>query len=129
MNAALRPQSLLAVAESSFSYRDFGYNVADFLHSFKGHASIDALAEEPPLLADRFPEGRIADCYLAAIAVELATQLDVPRPAWVQRPERYSQRPWFASAGPHMRALLLVESPPGFRERNLFVTANALSVA
>jgi hypothetical protein len=28
-----------------------------------------------------------------------------------------------------MRALLLVESPPGFRERNLFVTANALSVA
>lgn len=35
----------------------------------------------------------------------------------------------FASPGRHMRALLLVESPAQFRERNRFVTANALSVA
>jgi hypothetical protein len=129
MNSLKRPQSLSAVAESTHSYRDFGYNLADFLHHFQHHPTLDSIREEPSLLADRFPEGRIADCYLAAIAVELATQLNHPRPAWSQHPRRFSRTPWFASSGPHMRALLLVESPPGFRERNLFVTANALSVA
>ena len=129
MNSSKRPRSLAQVAEWTHSYRDFGYQVADFLHHFQGHPSFDSLAEEPELFADRFPEGRIADCYLAAIAVELATQLGHPRPAWAQHPRRFSREPWFASPGPHMRALLLLESPPGFRERNLFVTANALSVA
>ena len=128
-NLLQRPRSLSAVADASSSYRDFGYHVADFLHHFQGHPSFDSLAEEPQLLADQFPEGHVADCYLAAIAVELATQLNHPRPAWAQHPLRFSHEPWFASPGPHMRALLLVESPPGFRERNLFVTANALSVA
>jgi hypothetical protein len=80
-------------------------------------------------LAERFPEGRIADCYLAAVAVELATSVGQPRPVWAQFPGRFSREPWFATPGPHMRATLLLESPPGFRERNLFVTANALSVA
>src|SRR5579871_6222361 len=129
MNSAKRPRSLAEAAEWSATYRDFGYNVADFLHEFKYHPSFDSLAGEPALLADRFPEGRIADCYLAAVAVELATQLNHARPGWSQHPRRFSHYPWFASPGPHMRALLLLESPPGFRERNLFVTANALSVA
>jgi hypothetical protein len=129
MTSLQRPRTLFAVAESTFSYRDFGYNVADFLHHVQRHLSGDSIAQEPPLLADRFPEGSIADCYLAAIAVELSTRLEQPRPAWSQHPRRFSRVPWFATPGPHMRALLLVESPPGFRERNLFVTANALSVA
>jgi hypothetical protein len=117
------------VAEWTHSYREYGYHVADFLHEFTYHPTFDSLAAEPRLLTDLFPEGHLADCYLAAIAVELATQLDHPRPAWAQHPRRFSREPWFASPGPHMRALLLLESPPGFRERNLFVTANALSVA
>jgi hypothetical protein len=120
---------LTQVADWSGSALEFDRNAVDFLHQFLYHPSFDSLAEEPPLLADRFPEGPIADCYLAAIAVELATQLGTPRPSWSQHPRRFSQVPWFASPGPHMRALLLVESPPGFRERNLFVSANALSVA
>ena len=124
-----RPRTLAETAEWTESYRDFGYNVADFLHEFKAHPSFEAIAAEPASLRERFAEGRIADCYLAAIAVTLATQLGRPRPAWSQQPERFSREPWFASTGPHMRALLILESPPAFRERNLFVTANALMVA
>jgi hypothetical protein len=37
--------------------------------------------------------------------------------------------PWFATPGRAMRATLILESPASFRERNLLVTANALSVA
>lgn len=129
MNSLKRPRSLAQAAEWTQSYGDFGLHVADFLHHFKDQPFFEALAEEPRALATLFPEGRIADCYLAAVAVELATSLGRPRPAWAQQPKRFSSEPWFASAGPHMRALLLLESPPGFRERNLFVTANALSVA
>jgi hypothetical protein len=129
MSSLKRPHSLAEVASRSASFRDFAYHVADFLHHFNANPSYDSIAAEPASLAGRFPEGHIADCYLAAIAVELTTRLDRPRPAWSQRPERFCHEPWFASPGPHMRALLLLESPPGFRERNLFVTANALSVA
>src|SRR5947207_944212 len=117
-----RPNSLAEVAEWSDSYRDFGYHVADFLHTFRSEPSFDALSREPRLLNQAFPEGPMCDCYLAAVAVELATQIGHPRPGWSQKPERFSHEPWFASPGPHMRALLLLESPPGFRERNLFVT-------
>jgi hypothetical protein len=129
MTSMKRPRTLAEVAEWSNSYADFGLNAADLLHSFQDRPSFDALAEEPRRLADIFPEGKIADCYLAAVAVELASSLGHARPGWSQQPCRFSREPWFASPGPHMRALLLVESPPGFRERNLFVTANALSVA
>jgi hypothetical protein len=37
--------------------------------------------------------------------------------------------PWFAWPGPSLRATLLAESPAPFRERNLFVSANALTRA
>lgn len=129
MTSLLRPRSIAQAAEWTRSYRDFGYHVADFLHEFKANPSFQTLTEEPPSLHELFPEGGIADCYLAAVAVELSTQLGRPRPSWTQQPQRFSHEPWFASPGPHMRALLLLESPPGFRERNLFVTANAITVA
>ena|SRR5258708_37155299 len=129
MTSLRRPRSLVQTAEWTRSYHDFGYHVADFLHEFKANPSFDILAEEPRSLVALFPEGSVADCYLAAIAVELATSIGHPRPAWAQKRQRFSREPWFSSTGPHMRALLILESPPGFRERNLFVTANALTVA
>ena len=53
----------------------------------------------------------------------------LPRPGWSTEPERYLHSPGFASPGSSICACLLLESPGPFRERNLFVTANALSVA
>jgi hypothetical protein len=117
------------VAEWSTSFEDFAFHVRDFLHHFQASPAMDGLMEAPALLAERFAQGQIADAYLAAVAVELAHHLRQPRPAWTQAPERFCRLPWFASHGPHMRATLLLESPPGFRERNLFVSSNALSVA
>jgi hypothetical protein len=73
--------------------------------------------------------GWVLDAYLAAVAVSLAAKLGCPAPGWTRDPERILREPWFASPGRHMRALLLVESPAAFRERNLLVSSNALSVA
>ncbi len=87
------------------------------------------VAETPSLLRGLFEQGDIADAYLAATAAALAAQLGEARPEWTEAPERYLRQPWFASPGASMRACLLLESPAAFRERNLFVTANALSVA
>ena len=81
------------------------------------------------LLAGLFSGGEVCDAYLAGTAATLAAQMGEPRPEWVDRPSRYRATPWFASPGADMRACLLLESPARFRERNLFVTANALSVA
>jgi hypothetical protein len=59
----------------------------------------------------------------------LAAQLGIPSPEWTRNANRIATEPWFASPNHHMRAILLLESPAAFRERNLFVSANALSVA
>ncbi len=128
-SSRLRPRSLAEVAERSATYSDWGYNVADFLHSFQRMPRMAALAEEPISLVHAFEQGSIADAYLAAIAVELARTLGRGALGWTRKPERYCRSPWFASPSRHMRATLLLESPAGFRERNLFVSANALSVA
>ena len=108
----------------------FEYELADFLHEFQLRGTANMLAEEPALLRDRFKTmGAVCDAYLAAVAVSLSVRGGWRSPEWSRPPERVLREPWFANPGRHMRALLLVESPAAFRERNLFVTANALSVA
>ena len=71
--------------------------------------------------------GRVEDAYLAAVAEELARRFGLPLPAWTMTEERWLHKPWFASPLASLRAVLLLESPPGFRSRNLFVSENALS--
>lgn len=69
------------------------------------------LLDEPPSLRDRFEGGDVADAYLAAVAVSLARELGVVRPRWVWGPSRRLRRPWFAHAGPALRATLLAAKP------------------
>ena len=71
--------------------------------------------------------GQVYDVYLAAAAIELARVIGLIPPGWAV--PRRLDHPWFALPGPHIRNLLIMESPPAFRERNLFVSENALSVA
>lgn len=124
-----RPGSLQEVAQRAAAGGSFEFELADFLHEFARRADPSMLSEEPVLLRETSAKGPLYDAYLAAVAAYLAPRHGGHAPAWTRCPERILARPWFANPGRHMRALLLVESPAAFRERNLFVTANALTVA
>ena len=87
------------------------------------------LAMEPERLASRFEGGEVCDAYLAAVAVALAREIRAVPPTWAWAEDRKLKRPWFASPGPAIRAMLLWKSPAPFRERNLFVSENALARA
>lgn len=124
-----RPNSTAEVARRASDAQSFAVELADFLHEFARRGAAAMLMTVPPLMRDRFALGAVNDAYLAAVAVSLSAQIGVSAPSWTRDPERILPEPWFAIPGRHMRALLLIESPAAFRERNLFVTANALSVA
>ena len=79
-----------------------------------------------PILAQ---SGHVQDAYLAAVAEHLAYINGFQIPTWVGKENRKLHRPWFASQLAGLRAVLILESPPAFRARNLFVSENALSRA
>jgi len=126
----VRPQSLAEVAALAAGGDSFDRCLANFLDDFYAAPTAAALAAVPPLLDPLDPElGRIRDAYLAATAEELARSFHLPSPGWALAEDRQLKRPWFASSLAGLRAVLLLESPPGFRARNLFVSGNALSRA
>lgn len=124
-----RPESLAEVAEWSTDRREFEYNFADFLDQFYLERRAGMLAQEPRRLEKVINDGGVADAYLAATAVSLARLIRVVPPTWAWAEDRKLKSPWFAHPGPAVRAMLLAESPAPFRERNLFVSENALSRA
>lgn len=124
-----RPNSLAEVASRASAGSSFEFELADFLHEFKFRRNASMLEEKPLLLQDLERSFNVQDAYLAAVAVALSSPLGAPSPKWTREPERILREPWFASPSRHLRAVLLTESPAAFRERNLFVSANALSVA
>jgi len=60
----------------------------------------------------------------ASVCKETAREADF---AIADGEERKLHKPWFASPLAALRATLLLESPVGFRSRNLFVSENALT--
>lgn len=119
-----RPKSLHEIATRAEDLQHFGWEFADWLHTLRTLRSRSAVAhtvaDEPPLLAARFPEGHISDAWLAAYAEHLAQQAGIPPPAWALSPRRVAREPWFSTDGPVARALALRDSPPAFKNRNLF---------
>lgn len=124
-----RPASIRQAVERAKDLRTFSFELKDFLHEFERDPAYDRVREEPEILSQRFPDGGVADAWAAAVADALAERLQRWGPDWTRKPERRLRHPWFATPGSSMRACLLLESPGAFRERNLFVTANVLSVA
>jgi hypothetical protein len=124
----VRPQTLAEVAELTLRGDSFDRCLANFLDGFYSAPGAPALAATPPLLAHHFGDrGRVQDAYLAATAEELARRFALAVPAWTAAEGRALHRPWFASPLAALRAILLLESPPSFRARNLFVSENALT--
>ncbi|MEW6302016.1 MAG: hypothetical protein AB1705_01000 [Verrucomicrobiota bacterium] len=117
------------VAAWTENMREFSFHLADFLDQFYLERRPEMLEAEPERLSRRFAEGGIIDAYLAAVAVSLARLVKAPPPAWAWQEDRKLKQPWFAYNGAAIRATLLAESPAPFRERNLFVSENALSRA
>ncbi len=127
-----RPQTLAEVADRADSLERFGRELADWLHTVRTLTSRPALARSiataPTRLAERFPEGALADATLAAYADLLAERTRTAPPAWCFEAERISPEPWFAVNTRRARLLALRDSPPAFKRRNLFSPAPDLPV-
>lgn len=111
----------------------FGFALRNFLDGFYrvNHSQKRKILRSapPPKLREALADGGVADAYLAALANHLANQYRLPHPEWAQNPERYPDKPWFALQSPEARIWLLTQSPTAFRERNLFISEDALSRA
>ncbi len=126
----MRPKSLAEVAVLAAQGDSFDRCLANFLDEFYAAPRAAALMGTPVLLAPQFGDlGQVQDAYLAATAEELARRFGLPQPGWTVGENRQLHRPWFATPLAALRAVLLLESPPAFRARNLFVSENALSRA
>lgn len=126
----MRPGTLAEVAALAARGDSFDRCLANFLDEFYAAPKSGALADAPALLAPQFGDtGRVQDAYLAATAEELARRFSLSQPGWTVGEDRQLHHPWFASPLAALRAVLLLESPPAFRARNLFVSENALSRA
>lgn len=123
------PTSLEHLADLTAQGADFSFLLGDYLDAFYRQPNVQSLLPEPALLANCHLEGVVQDAFLAATAHELANKQGWPAPAWTFNEARYLRRPFFPIRAAAFRATLLLESPPAFRSRNLFVTANALSRA
>ena len=119
-----RPSTLKEVAAQSASLSEFGLNLRDWLHELRRASSRNqaaAIAEEPPLLRERFA-GAVADAWLGAYAEHLAQRLRRPAPDWAFAPDRIAPEPVFDAEAdsPNLRVLALAYSPAAFKRRNVF---------
>jgi hypothetical protein len=124
-----RPATVREVALQAETLRDFGHLCRDWLHTLRKvssrNAAKAAIREEPPPLRDRFPQGDVADAWLAAMAELIAQRCGLPVPAWTLKPNRVLRHPWFAeeNSGPEARVIALRDSPSAFKKRNLYAAA------
>ena len=87
----------------------------DFLAGLSTRSIKTALRAAPSAALGEFEAN-----YVAAMIEHTCTNKGVRVPGWVDSIESLSS-PWFASELESLRLYLLVNSPPAFRRRNLFV--------
>jgi hypothetical protein len=129
MRKSPRPKTLAEVAAIGSDAERLGYAVAEFLDEFYAEPLAERLAEEPRGLTEVLGDEGLADAYLAGIADHLSRAYKLRPPDWVSQPARVLAKPWFALKSHGGRMAMLIESPPAFRERNIFISANALNRA
>ena len=131
---SLRPSTLKEIAQRSESLGDFGRHLRDWLHELRRASSrtqaAATITEEPPRLRDKFPQGHIADAWLAAYAEHLAGKIGTAAPEWAFAPWRTSDDPVFDEGStPTLRTLALVRAPLAFKRRNIFTPSVDLPLA
>jgi len=125
---SLRPTNLKEIAERSDSLRDFGRHLRDWLHELRRASSrtqaAGTIVDEPPRLREKFPQGHVADAWLAAYAEHLAGKIGATAPEWTLAPWRISADPLFDEGStPALRTRALVRAPLAFKRRNIFTHA------
>jgi hypothetical protein len=128
MKSFVRPKTIAEVAANIRKGGDAGHEIKDFLHEFQDAPLVSALNEEPEKLEGVVKDGRRFDAFLQALAVYLSCRVDSDPPAWTRKMIQLAD-PWFASPGAAIRNYLLMSSPTPFRNRNLFIDEDSLSVA
>jgi hypothetical protein len=135
VNTELRPRTLREVSKRSDSIGDFGKNLRDWLHELRNVSSrrqaSEAIANEPALLREKFPEGGVADAWLAAYAEHLAGEIGIRAPEWAFLPERIAAEPVFdeGTENRKLRTLALGYAPLAFKRRNIFTPSVDLPVS
>lgn len=119
-----RPETAREVVFDANDFRDFGMSMRNWFHELRKIRSrgelAQAVAEEPDSMVPLFPEGNIADAYLAAQVEHLCRCNHVHCPEWAFG--RVLDDPWFAHEWPELRTHLLVDSPAAFINHNVFTT-------
>ena len=124
-----RPQSLAEVARVGDDVEAFSFALRNFLDEFYANPEARRIEEEPRFLVSTLNDEGLADAYLGGVAEHLALRQRIPVPAWTRTARRRLGKPWFSMNSHGGRMFLLVESPAAFRERNIFISADALSRA
>jgi hypothetical protein len=125
--AALQARQMMADGESLLSV--WRYCLIQLLDDYTGEAKRSGVQqasrrfdEEPALTGSSE-----VDAGLAALAEYLARRDDWSTPQWARKPGRYTSKWWFVTPLRGMHATALQQSPPSFRTRGVFITADALS--
>lgn len=120
-----RPRSLQEAAAWSSAPGRRDALLREFCDEFYEAPPVDRrsmLADEPDWQSgdDR------ANAYYAAVAEHLALANGLKVPGWALDGRRFLRRPFFPAGLESLKATLLVESPPAFRRRMIFVGADPL---
>jgi hypothetical protein len=119
-----RPATLQEVAARTLDGEPFDPLLREFLDTFY---SADRDMKDRAISGIPRPIDSVHDAYLAAVAEHLALRFGRLIPKWVDAPDRFLAKPFFAGGLESLKAILLAESPLAFRRRQIFVSANALS--
>ena len=120
-----RPDSIGEIARrAAAGTQTFDFGVREFLDCWQ---MMDEATKSNAIFAEPCHVNRIQDAYLATLAEHLAETDRLPAPDWCEDASRFLETPFFAGGLQSLEATLSVESPPAFRRRLIFISANALS--
>lgn len=120
-----------ALGKNSAKFRDLvarlcvskepGYVLADineFLTRLSASQLIEAVGEKPGVVLSVYLSN-----YVAALVEQACWYKEVPAPVWVKEIKPLS-RPVFATELKSLRIHLLLNAPPAFRNRNIFIDSS-----